>query len=283
MFDCAVKCSPSGESRRPSKSYSLSLEERTRVRGKSASNRIVPARATVVPRAAMRQGSSGSRPLVELRNVTVRGARRRILHDLTWTLRAGECWALLGPNGAGKTTLLNLIQGDHPQAYSQDIRLFGRRTDSTQVLWQARQRIGWMSPELHQHYPPGWTAEAVVCSGFFNSIGLHQPCSRRQRAKARQWLVDLGLGRNTDTRFGELSFGRQRLVLLARSAVKQPRLLILDEPCQGLDLAQRRALLSAVDRVVARTSAALIFVTHHPKEVPDCVSRVLRLSQGGAA
>jgi molybdate transport system ATP-binding protein len=227
-----------------------------------------------------RKRTALGQPLVDLRRVTVAGGRRRILHDLSWTLREGECWALLGPNGAGKTTLLNLIQGDHPQAYSQDIRLFGRRTDSTQALWRARQHIGWMSPELHQHYPAGWDAEAVVCSGFFNSIGLHEPCTRRRGGRARQWLVDLGLGNYARTPFGELSFGRQRLVLLARSVVKQPRLLILDEPCQGLDKAQRRALLSAVDRVVTQTAASLIFVTHHQDEVPRCISHILHLAAG---
>ncbi len=219
-------------------------------------------------------------PLVELQNVTVTGTNRIILKGITWTLREGECWALLGPNGAGKTTLLNLIQGDHPQAYSEDIRLFGRRTDSTQAVWDARQHIGWMSPELHQHYPGSWNAEEVICSGFFNALGLYLPCSRRQRGKARQWLLDLGLGKHAGTPFGELSFGQQRLVLLARAAVKEPRLLILDEPCQGLDEAQRPTLLGAVDRVVARTGASLIFVTHHKGEVPRCITHTLSLAAG---
>jgi molybdate transport system ATP-binding protein len=210
----------------------------------------------------------------------VTGANRIILKGITWTLCEGECWALLGPNGAGKTTLLNLIQGDHPQVYSENIRLFGRPTDSTQAVWNAREHIGWMSPEMHQHYPPGWSAGDVVCSGFFNSIGLYLPCSRRQRGEAWQWLLDLGLGKHTDTPFGELSFGQQRLVLLARAAVKEPRLLILDEPCQGLDAGQRPALLGAVDRVVAQTGVSLIFVTHHKDEVPRCITHTLRLAAG---
>ena len=221
-------------------------------------------------------------PLVELDQVTVTAGRSRILQDVTWTLREGECWALLGPNGAGKTTLLNLIQGDHPQVYSQDIKLFGCRTESTQVLWRARQQIGWMSPELHQQYPPEWETVEVVCSGFFNSVGLHEVCSRRQRATAREWLLDLGLARHARVPFGELSFGQQRLVLLARAAVKQPRLLILDEPCQGLDLAQRLTLLGAADRIVAQTGASLIIVTHHKHELPRCVTHCLQLRLGRA-
>jgi molybdate transport system ATP-binding protein len=235
------------------------------------------------PQLGPRGSIPAGRPLVELSEVTIRGAKRAILREVTWTLREGECWALLGPNGAGKTTLLNLIQGDHPQAYAADIRLFGQRTDSTQALWRARRRIGWMSPELHQHYPANWEAEDVVCSGYFNSMGLYQPCSRRQRAAARQMLVDLGLGKHARVPFGELSFGRQRLVLLARAVVKQPALIILDEPCQGLDAAQRPQLLGAVGHIVARTGASLVFVTHHVDEIPACATHLLRLRGGRVA
>jgi molybdate transport system ATP-binding protein len=227
-----------------------------------------------------RNGAPATRALVELRNVTITGAKRTILRNINWTLREGECWAILGPNGAGKTTLLNLIQGDHPKAYSEHIRMFGRRTDSTQALWRARSKIGCMSPELHQHYPSKWAVEEVVCSGFFNSIGLHQSCSHGRRTIARKWLKTIGLQQHADTAFGELSFGEQRLVLLARAAVKKPRLLILDEPCQGLDAQQRRIMLNETDRVVAESRAGLIFVTHHRGEWPECISHVLRLANG---
>jgi molybdate transport system ATP-binding protein len=219
-------------------------------------------------------------PIVELRDVSVTGARQMILRNITWTVREGESWVILGPNGAGKTTLLNLIQGDHPQACSAQVRLFGERSDSTQTLWHARQRIGWMSPELHQHYPPGWSAEDVVCSGFFNSIGLYESCSQRRRALARKWLGALGLRDQARAAFDDLSFGQQRLVLLARAIVKRPRWLILDEACQGLDAEQRRALLRAVDRTVDETGVSLIFVTHHESEVPRCISWRLRLAAG---
>jgi molybdate transport system ATP-binding protein len=215
-----------------------------------------------------------------LRGVTILGGSRAILRHVTWTVRAGECWLLLGPNGAGKSTLLNLIQGDHPQAYAQNVCLFGRSTASTQSLWQARQQLGWMSPEVHQHYPAHWPVLDVVASGWFNTIGLYQACTRLQKSIALQWLHDLGLGHHARDFLGDLSFGEQRLVLLARAVVKQPRLLILDEPCQGLDARQRFHLLAAVDRVVAQADASLIFVTHHVKERPRCITHLLRLSAG---
>jgi molybdate transport system ATP-binding protein len=219
-------------------------------------------------------------PIIELKDVTILGHGKRILDRVSWTVRQGECWLVLGPNGAGKTTLLNLIQGDHPQVYSQNVRLFGMSNDSTQSLWQVRQRLGWMSPELHQHYQPDWPVLDVVLSGFANTIGLHAPCSKPQRAAARLQLRAFGLIRQARRSFGELSFGHQRLVLLARSVVKRPALLILDEPCQGLDPSQRRAFLTAVDRAVADTNATLLFVSHHRREVPRCISHVFEISQG---
>lgn len=219
-------------------------------------------------------------PMIELNHVTIQLGGKRILDDVSWTIRRGENWALLGPNGSGKTTLLSLIQSDNPQAYAVDLRLFGVKPHSTQSLWQARQRIGWLSSELHLHYPPGWSCLEAVCSGFFNGIGLHQTCTPRQRAVAAAWLREFGLAGRTDDALGELSLGDQRLVLLARALVKKPKLLILDEPCQGLDAAHRRVVLATVERVIRQSGASLIFVTHHAREVPACVGHILRLKAG---
>jgi molybdate transport system ATP-binding protein len=231
----------------------------------------VPIRGGKPPEAAV---------LIAMRKVNVRAGAKRILREVTWTVRRGENWALVGPNGSGKTTLLSLIQGDHPQVYAQDISLFGLRPDSTQALWQARQYLGWLSPELHLHYPPEWGCLEVVCSGLFDSIGLYQACTARQYERARRWLKQLGLGTSERKALGQLSLGDQRMVLLGRAMVKTPRLCILDEPCQGLDRAHRQLLLAVVDRVVGSTGAGLIFVTHHRDEVPQCITHRLRLQAG---
>jgi len=219
-------------------------------------------------------------PIVELNHVTVRLGNQRILDDVTWTMRRSENWALIGPNGSGKTTLLSLIQGDNPQAYALDVRLFGRRPETTQTLWHMRRQIGWLSPELHLHYPAGWSCLDVVCSGFLNTVGLYEPCTSRQRAAARDWLRGFGLAGHAESSFGELSLGDQRLVLLARAVVKKPKLLVLDEPCQGLDATHRLAILATVDKVIHQTHAGLIFVTHHAKEMPACITDVLELKSG---
>ncbi len=230
--------------------------------------------------AKYRQIGQRAAPLIELEHVTARLCGKRILNDVNWTMRRGENWALLGPNGSGKTTLLSLIQGDNPQGYAVDIKLFGTQSSSTQTLWHLRRKIGWLSPELHLHHPPEWSCLEVVCSGYFNTVGLYDACSSRQRAEARNWLDRLGLGGFEKRLFGELSLGDQRMVLLARAAVKKPKLLVLDEPCQGLDASHRLAVLDTVDRLMEQTNANLIFVTHHAKEMPACVTHVLVLRGG---
>jgi len=219
-------------------------------------------------------------PLVELNHVTVQLGNQRILDDVTWTMRRGENWALVGPNGSGKTTLLSLIQGDNPQAYALDLRLFGLKPETTQTHWHLRRQLGWLSPDLHLHYPAGWSCLDVVCSGFLNTVGLYEPCTSRQRAFARNWLRRFGLANRAGSSFGELSLGDQRLVLLARAVVKKPRLLVLDEPCQGLDTAHRLSVLATVDKVIRLTHAGLIFVTHHLNEMPGCITDVLELKAG---
>jgi molybdate transport system ATP-binding protein len=243
------------------------------------------ARSALRPRQENRETSTPQRPmpgrvLVELNNVTIRAKGKRLLDRVTWTIRAGERWLFVGHNGAGKTTLLSLLQGDHPQAYSEDLKLFGKSVSATHTLWQARQRIGWMSPELLLHHPPNWTVLDVVCSGFANSIGLHHRPTRHQRRLALRWMNKLGFTPLADEPLGALCLGDQRLVLLARAAVKRPRLLLLDEPCQGLDAAQRDRLLGIVDGLARDTALAVVFVTHHPDERPSCITHRLSLRAG---
>lgn len=220
--------------------------------------------------------------LVDLRGVTIRYGRKPILQDIDWTIRADEHWALLGPNGAGKSTLLSVIQVDNPQAYAQNLLLFGASRQADHTLWRARQHIGWMSSELHLHYPLEVSAQDVVCSGFANSIGLYHACSARQRQEARRWLQRLQLETFRRALFGDLSLAEQRIVLLARAVVKRPWLLILDEPCQGLDATHRRRIIGAVEKLVAHSNASLIYVTHYPEEMPHCITHVLRLRSGRA-
>jgi len=218
--------------------------------------------------------------LVDLQSVSVVVDGTAILQDVTWQVRRGERWALLGPNGAGKTTLLSLILADHPQAYRNCITLFGRPRGSGETIWEIKEKIGWVSPELQAFYPPETTCRAVVASGFFDSSGLHRRPSPVQAAAAEGWLDAFGLSPLAAQSFQSLSAGQQRLALLARALVKNPPLLILDEPCHGLDDVNRRVFLDLVDRLCAQSPVSLVYITHDPLEIPSAVTRTLRLASG---
>jgi molybdate transport system ATP-binding protein len=218
--------------------------------------------------------------LVQMKDVNVSYNGTPVLRQVNWTVRENEKWALLGPNGAGKTTLLSLIIADNPQAYANDITLFGKRRGSGESIWEIKQNIGWVAPELQLYYPRSATCIDVVCSGWFDSIGLYHDCSLHQRAVALSWLQQFGLGERADTSFAQLSEGEQRLILLARALVKNPALFVLDEPCQGLDSRNRDRVLEAVDTVGKRSDIGMIYVTHRADELPPSITHVLRLDQG---
>jgi molybdate transport system ATP-binding protein len=218
--------------------------------------------------------------LVQMEGVNVSYSGHQILHQIDWTVRRGEKWALLGPNGAGKTTLLSLLLGDNPQAYANDIRLFGRRRGSGESIWEIKRHIGWVAPELHLYHPKDVCCLDVVCSGFFDATGHHQRCSSQQRETARDWLHSLGVGQLPEVAFGQVSEGEQRLVLMGRALVKRPALLVLDEPCQGLDAGNRDRVLQVVETVGHQPDISLIYVTHQHDALPGIISHLLTLNEG---
>jgi molybdate transport system ATP-binding protein len=218
--------------------------------------------------------------IVQLREVTVRAGGRTIIDRVSWTIRKRENWALVGPNGSGKTTLLSLILADNPQAYANDVRVFGQLRGAGESIWDLKGRLGHVWPEAQIHYSPGVTVREAICSGFFDSIGLFELCSDEQAAAATAWAQALDLGGLIDRPFGSLSDGQKRLVLLVRALVKTPRLLVLDEPCQGLDDAHTRKVLQIVDSLGRERALSIIYVTHEPHEIPRCITHVLRLERG---
>ncbi len=240
----------------------------------------VPQNQIPAPLPAFSAPTATCEALVELRGVRIQYGGKVVLHDLDWTIRRGENWAVLGPNGAGKTTLLGLLLGDNPQAYAQDVRLFGQRLGKGISARELRQRVGHVSPELHLNYPAEATALATVASGLFDSLGLYRQPSDDQWRQAEQWLRELGLAAVAACRFDQLSEGQQRLALLARGMVKAPDLLVLDEPCQGLDTANRAAVHATLDRLVRANHSQVVYITHHPEDLPPCIGQVLELADG---
>jgi len=212
---------------------------------------------------------------IVLKNGVVSYNDRPVLHGLNWEVKPGQHWQIVGPNGAGKSTLLSLVTGDHPQGYSNDLTLFGRRRGSGETIWDIKQHIGYVSSSLHLDYRVAISVRNVILSGYFDSIGLYQAVSDRQRMLANGWLALLGMEKLADAPFHSLSWGQQRLVLIARALVKHPTLLILDEPLQGLDPINRQLVRRFVDVLIAEGRTQLLFVSHHAEDAPQCITHRL--------
>lgn len=217
--------------------------------------------------------------LVEMKNTSIRYKDVVVLKGLNWKMKSGENWAIAGPNGAGKTTLLSLISGDNPQAYANEIYLFGKRRGTGESIWDIKQEIGMISSEFQIRYRKALNALDVILSGFFDSVGLYRRCTAKQRRIALKWIEFIQLADSADKLFNQLSYGEQRLILLARAMVKLPLLLILDEPCQGLDRTNRKMVLDLIDAIAATKKTHILFVTHHHNEFPTCITHALRFEQ----
>jgi len=214
-------------------------------------------------------------PLLELRNVTVQYAGLTVLRNVNWVFERGMHCAISGPNGCGKTTLLSLITGDNHKAYGQDITLFGIRRGSGESIWEIKQNFGHLDTQLQLNFARGMRVVEVVVSGYFDSIGLYDDWGDTQRKSSEAWLRALGLSDCIREKFDALSFGLQRMVLLARAMVKAPRILLLDEPTLGLDGHHRRLMLRAIDHIAQGTETQIIFVSHSAGDTPACINQFL--------
>lgn len=226
----------------------------------------------------------GNRPpfnnIVVMKDVRIQYGEKKILDGINWTVKSGERWALLGPNGAGKSTLLSLINGDNPQAFANHIILFDRKKGSGESIWDIKRKIGFFSPELYQYFPLETSCLEAVESGFYDTVGLFRPSDEELAGIAARWMAVLGVAHLSHKLLSQVSPAHQRLCLLARAFVKSPALLILDEPCQGFSGAQVAAFKSLVNVICAESNTTVIYVTHYKEEIPECVTRVLRLESG---
>ena len=220
-----------------------------------------------------------SEEIIRFNKVNISYGERTILKDLDWTVRRGEVWALRGENGSGKSTLLSLVCADNPQSYACDISLFGRKRGSGESIWEIKKHIGYVSPEMHRAYMKDMPAIEIVASGLFDTIGLYRRPHPDSMAVCEWWMDIFGIAHLRDKSFMQLSSGEQRLCLLARAFVKDPELLILDEPLHGLDTFNRRRVKQIVEAFCRRNDKTLIMVTHYVEELPATVTNTLTLKK----
>lgn len=220
-----------------------------------------------------------SQEVVKMNKVRIQYGERIILNDLDWTVNNGERWALSGQNGAGKSTLLSLVCADNPQSYACDIALFGNPRGSGESIWDIKKHIGYVSPELHRSYQRDMPAIRIVASGLTDSVGLYVKPKEEDMDQCRFWMKVFGLEGLEDRGFLKLSSGEQRLVLLARAFVKDPELLILDEPLHGLDNRKRRLVKDIIEAFCKRKNKTMIMVTHYKEELPACIDHSIFLKR----
>lgn len=212
-----------------------------------------------------------------MESVNITCGNRTILKDIDWQLNNGEKWALTGPNGSGKSTLLSLIYADNPKSYSNTLYLFDRKRGTGESIWDIKSRIGYVSPEMHLYFMEDIPTIRIVASGFFDSIGVFRKCSQEQESVAMEWLRCFGMEHIAHKSFLTLSSGEQRMALLARAFVKDPDLIILDEPLHGLDVANKERASKIIECFCRREGKSMVYVTHYKQEIPSVVTNEFKL------
>lgn len=205
-------------------------------------------------------------PLVSITDGKVEYVDQTIFTNVNWQIKRGEHWQIRGPNGCGKSTLLGLIFGDHPQCYSNDIQIYGMQRGSGETVWDIKKHTGMVSSALHAQYKVNCSALEVLLSGFYDSIGLYDNPSKRQIQTANEWLTILHLQHLAQQGFKSFEYSQQRLLLIARAIIKQPCLLIVDEPYQGLDFLGRQLVMNTLDMIAQENLSQLLYVSHHKED-----------------
>lgn len=211
----------------------------------------------------------------QLKKVSVQYGNKKVLNQLDFEVRIGEHWLIQGPNGSGKSTLLGLLYGDHPQAYANEIYLFGQRRGKGESIWDIKKRIGFFSPELLRYYDQNITCLQAIGSGLNDFIGLVKPLTVDELQLVIQLMKELQIEYLAERSFLKISDGEQRLVLLARSLIKNPPILILDEPLQGLDEQWLEFLKQWLE--IFSKEKTLLLVSHESREIPNCIEKFLKL------
>ncbi len=216
--------------------------------------------------------------ILRLNNVSIRYGSHTILKDLNWEVKKGERWALQGRNGAGKSTLLSIVCADNPQSYRCDVTLFGRKRGTGESIWDIKKHIGFVSPEMFRSYRKPLPVENIIASGLYDTIGLYKNPKDTELEKITTWMRIFDAEKFRKRNYLELSDGEQRLMLLIRAFVKNPDLLILDEPFHGMDSYNKLMAKEIIELYCKQKEKTLIMVSHYEDDFPLCITNRLTLT-----
>jgi molybdate transport system ATP-binding protein len=219
-------------------------------------------------------------PLIEMNNITIRYGEKKLLDGVHWKVHPGDKWLIKGHNGAGKSTLVSLLLGENPQAYANDITLFGRKRGSGESIWDIKRPTGFVSAELARYFPVNQTCKKVVASGFFDTMGLFKKLDKEKSHLVERWLEAFQLSHLSQLRLSQVSLEEQRFCLLARAMIKSPALLVLDEASQGMDEEQRARFKATIEYFCEQTNLTLVFISHYNEDFPACITHELELKLG---
>lgn len=220
--------------------------------------------------------------LIKMENVSVSYDDRKILDNISWTIKQGEFWQLIGPNGSGKSTILSLITGDNPKGFGQNLFLFGRKKGTGESVWDIKKQIGIFTTSMTDLFQKGHTLEEMILSGFFDSIGLYIEPTTHQKQIVSQWLEVIEMTHLRKKRFIDLSIGQQRVGLIVRAVLKHPPLLILDEPVEGLDDENVDMVIHLINTIKQETNVSILYVSHRIESglAPTSVFELLPAATG---
>ncbi len=232
-----------------------------------------------IPEKQSKDPKSDCEIVFSIREGHARYGDKAIFEHFNWTVRHGERWALTGPNGSGKSLLLSMVCADNPQGYANEITLFDRKRGSGESIWEIKDSIGYVCPEMQLYFNSNENVLEIIVQGMRNSLNKYRKSTQAEREIAEKWLETLKITHLKDRKFHELSSGEQRIVLLARSLVKQPELLVLDEPLHGLDGEHKRRIKELISKLVVKNGSSLIFVSHYTSELPDCITLTKKIGE----
>lgn len=223
--------------------------------------------------------NTSANPVLEAHNITIKYGRHTILKDLSLCINEGEHWAVKGQNGSGKSTLLSIICADNPQGYACDISLFGKRRGTGESIWDIKKNIGFVSPEMFRSYRRNVPVKDIVASGLYDTNGLFRTPKDEDYHKISKWMNIFGINDWAEKSYLKLSSGEQRLVLLCRAFVKEPPMLILDEPFHGLDETNINKAKNIISQYFEDSAKTLFMVSHYDEDFPNNINKVLELKR----